>query len=200
MTPLLVVVIVVIMCAIFFFLALAASLLAALVFWYAPALEGTILALTASDIAWTLRQMPIYPAWWPGHEGQPPKKKLVMLAINPVEKPEYFCGFAPTRRAILTPDRNGGLKLDLSDRFIIEKLIRRLEDEAHEVFIVFVETARPGMQKILPSSRYTKRGLKWYDMRPPINLPVGHCKVPSSPKPAYFLLTRRSGTISPRLR
>jgi hypothetical protein len=84
MTALLVVVIAVVVCAILFFLVLGVSMLAALVFWYAPALQGTILALTASDIAWTLRQMPVYPAWWPGHEAQPPKKKLVMLAINPI--------------------------------------------------------------------------------------------------------------------
>jgi hypothetical protein len=198
MTPLLVVVIALIVCAILFFLVLGASLLATFVFWYAPALEGTVLALTASDIAWTLRQMPIYPAWWPGRETQPPKKKLVMLAVNPTEDPTYFCGFDPLHRSMFTSDRSGGLRLDLTDRFLVEQLIHRLEDESLKVFIVFVESSEPGTRKILAGSRFLKRGQRWYDLRPPANFPLGR-KVPSSPHPADYLLTRRGRPISPRL-
>ena len=198
MTPLLVVVTAVIICAIFFFLVLAASLLAALLFWYAPALQGTILALTASDIAWTLRQMPVYPAWWPGHEPQTPKKRLVMLAINPIEKPEYFCGFDPLHRSLFTPDRSAGLRLNLIDRFLVEHLIHKLEDEALKVFVVFGETSRPGTVKVLPASRFLKRSQKWYDLRAPANFPLGP-GVPTRPHPADFLQDRRSRPISPRL-
>jgi hypothetical protein len=195
MTALLVVVSV---CAILFFFMLAASLLAALAFWWVPALEGTILALTASDIVWMLRQMPVYPTWWHSHETKRRKKDLVMLAVNSSEKPKYFCGFDPLHRSVFTSERGEGLRLDLIDRFLVEKLIHKLEDEALEVFIVFVETSRPGTRKVLAGSRFLKRGQKWYDLRPPANFPAGR-KVSSNPRPADCLLARRSGPISPRL-
>ena len=194
MTPLLVVVIAVIVCAILFFLALAASLLTALVFWYVPALEGTILALTASDIAWTLRQMPIYPAWWPGRDTQLPKKKLVMLVLNPSQEPTYFCGFDPLHRSMFTSDRSGGLRLDLTDKFLVGRLIHKLEDESLEVFIVFAEAPRRGTRKVLAGSRFLKRGQQWYDLRPPADFPLGR-EVPSSPHPADYLLARRGRPI-----
>jgi hypothetical protein len=167
-------------------LVLTASLLALVVFRFAPALNGTILALTTSDLGWMLRQMPLYPAWWPGRGPKKCEKKMVMLALNPIEKAEYFSGFDTIHKPMFTSDKSMGLQFDFADRFAIERLIRRLEDDALEVFLVFVETPT-GTRKILAASRYTKRGLHWYDLRPPVNYPTGPHRVVNRPHPMYLL-------------
>jgi hypothetical protein len=198
MNSLVILAVVVFVTAIVVILVLSASLLALVVFRFAPALNGTILALTTSDIGWMLRQMPLYPAWWPWRGPKKREKKMVMLALNPIEKAEYYSGFDAIHKPMFTSDKSMGLQFDFADRFAIERLIRRLEDDALEVFLVFVET-RTGTRKILAASRYTKRGLHWYDLRPPINYPTGPHKVPIRPHPMY-LLGHQKQTVSPRPR
>jgi hypothetical protein len=140
MTPLLVVVVAVFVCAIFFLLVLVASLLAAFAFWCAPALEGTILALTASDIARMLRQMPTYPAWWHRHGVPPPKPIFGILALNPVAKqPEYMFAINPMHQPVFTTNRDQALRVNCADRFLIQKLLRMAEDDGLNMFLVLAE-------------------------------------------------------------
>jgi hypothetical protein len=198
MNSLVVLAVVVFMTAIVVIIVLSASFLALVVFRFAPSLNGTILALTLSEIDWMLRRMPLYPGWWPGRGTKKREKKMIMLALNPIEKAEYFSGFDAIHKPIFTSDKNIGLQFDFADRFAIERLIRRLEDDGLEVFLVFVETPK-GTRKIVAASWYTKRGLHWYDLRPPVNYPIGPHKVPTSPHPMYFL-GRQKQTVSPRPR
>jgi len=202
MNPLMVAGTVVLVFAMVVTLAFAASALALLAFRLAPALSGTILALTTSDIAWMLRQMPLYPAWWPGRELKQREKKFVMLALNPVERPEYFCGFDQLHRPLFTPNKGAGLRYDLADRLPIEFLIRRLQDEHVDVFIMFVEKSRTTTPRVLLGSRYMKHGLKWYDLRPPRDFPPGRRKTPSETPPLHLLVSPRASkqTVSPRPR
>jgi|HubBroStandDraft_6_1064221.scaffolds.fasta_scaffold15270_5 hypothetical protein len=198
MNSLVILAVVVFVTAIVVIIVLSASLLALVVFRFAPALNGTILALTTSDIGCMLRQMPLYPAWWPGRGPKKREKKMVVLALNPIEKAEYFSGFDAIHKPMFTSDKNMGLQFDFADRFAIERLIRKLEDDALEVFLVFFETPI-GTRKILAASRYTKRGLHWYDLRPPVNYPTRPHEVPSNPHPMYLLGHQKQAT-SPRPR
>jgi hypothetical protein len=165
MNSFMVVGVVVFACAFVCALGFAASLLAVVAFRFAPSLGGTILALTTSDVAYMLRQMPVYPVWWPGREAQPPKKIFVMLAVNPINKPHYFCGFDPLHRAVFTSDKENGMKLDFGDRFVVRRVVSKLEDEGLEIFIVFNKPFRPGARKLLVASRRDKKlGTKWFDL------------------------------------
>lgn len=65
-------------------LVFAADLLAAIAFHYLPALEGTVLAFTASDFVRLLRAMPALPKWWPGLQSDMHKPILVAFAQNPL--------------------------------------------------------------------------------------------------------------------
>jgi hypothetical protein len=200
MNPLVIAGVVLFVIAILFILTLAASLLALAAFRLAPSLNGTILALTTSDIASILRRMPVYPAWWPGHEVRQCKPKTVMLALNPTEKGEYFSGFDPIHRPMFTPDKSEGVRFDFADRLPIENLIRRFRDDGVELFIVFVESSRTGARKIISGSKYTK-GRQWYDLRPP-DCPAhvrGEYKAPSTLRPVYRLGHQAEG-ISQRPR
>jgi hypothetical protein len=163
MTPLLVVVIAVFMCASFLILLLAASLLAALVFRFAPTLQGTLLALTSSDIARMMRQMPTYPAWWHRHGVPPPNPIFGILALNPVAKqPEYLFGFNPLHQPVFTTNRDQALKVNCADKFVIAKLLRITEDEGLNVFLVLAKgqvgrNALPGEAGRLSRVPRTKR-------------------------------------------
>jgi hypothetical protein len=150
MTPLFFVVIVVFMCAIFLMLVVAASLLAALVFRFAPTLQGSLLALTASDTIRMLRRMPTYPAWW-YRRGmiKPPNPILVMLALNPLKRPEYLYIFDPLHRPLFTPNRDEAMKIDFSDRFLLERIVRRVEDNRLDVFVVLAEGGRAIVPKLV---------------------------------------------------
>jgi hypothetical protein len=189
MNSLIIVGVVVFACAMVFILGLAASLLAVVAFRFAPSLNGTILALTTSDIAYMLRQMPVYPIWWPGREAQAPKKTFVMLAVNPIEKSQYFCGFDPLHRTLFSSDKKNGIKLDLGDKFVIQRVMNKLEDEGLEIFIVFDKLSRPGAPKFLAASRRNKkRGMKWFDFsHPTLPFVILVDKVPNTPDPLAFL-------------
>jgi hypothetical protein len=140
MNPLIVVMIVVFVCATFLMLLVAASLFAALVFRFAPMLQGTLFALTASDVGRMLRQMPTYPAWWHRHGIPPPKPIFGLLALNPVGKqPEYLFGFNPLHQPVFTTNRDQALRVNCADKFAIEKLLRMTEDEGLNVFLVLAE-------------------------------------------------------------
>jgi hypothetical protein len=143
MTPFIVVVFAVFVCAILFILILAASLLAALVFRFAPTLQGSLLALTTSDTVRMLRQMPTYPAWW-YRRGmiKPPNPILVLLALNPLKRPEYLYMFDPLHRPLFTPNKDEAMKIDFSDRFLLERIVRRVEDNCLDVFLVLAEGGR----------------------------------------------------------
>lgn len=204
MNVLTIVAVVVFVTAITVILMLSASLLALITFRLAPSLNGTILALTTSDVAWMLRQMPVYPAWWPGREPKQREKKLVILALNRVEKPEYFSGFDPLHRSMFTPDKCQGIRFDFADRFALEKAIHILADDGLEVFLVFVET-RPGMRPILAASRYMKRSRNWCGSNPPESLPLGGREVRRHPiyrpPPMYLVASRLSKKgVPPRSR
>lgn len=140
MTPLYVVIIAVFVCVTLLMLLVAASLLAALVFRFAPTLQGTFFGLTASDLARMLRQMPTYPAWWHRH-GIPPQMPILgMLALNPVGKQaEYLFGFNPLHQPVFTTNRDQALRVNCADKFAIEKLLRMTEDDGLNVFLVLAQ-------------------------------------------------------------
>ena len=150
-------------CATVFILMLAASLLAFVAFRFAPSLNGTILALTTSDVGYMLRQMPVYPAWWPGREAEEPKTTLVSLAVSPVKNPQYFFGFDHLHRSMFCPEKERGIKFDFGDKFVIRQVIHRLGDEGLEIFIVFDKPSRSGPPRIVAASDCRK----WYDPRQP---------------------------------
>ena len=140
MTPLVAVGIAVFVCGIVFTLVVAASLLAALVFRFAPAVQGTALALTTSDIARMLRQMPTYPAWWHRHGVPPPTPIFGILALNPVGgQAEYMFAINPMHQLVFTTDRSQARRVDCADRFLIEKLLRMAADDGLNVFLVLAE-------------------------------------------------------------
>jgi hypothetical protein len=177
----------------------AACAMVAMVLRFAPALNGTIFTLTTADLWWNLRHMPVYPQWWPGLEPKQREKKFVMLVLNPMEKPEYYCGFDPLRHwPLFHPDKSAGLRFDFADRFAIGKAIRILEDDGLEVSLEFVET-HPGARRVLAASRYTNRGLHWYELRPPADFPTAQRKVPSGSHPMY-LFSHQKQTVPPRPR
>src|SRR5580704_8607263 len=123
MNAFLVVVVVVFVCAIVLLLGFAAALLAAIMFHFMPKLQGTVLALTGSDISQAVQRMPIYPSWWHHREVQPQKPKFVSLALNHQGQTEYMYAFDPLHRPLFKPDRTAAMRLDSQDKFLIQRLM-----------------------------------------------------------------------------
>jgi hypothetical protein len=164
MTPFTVVVIAVFLFATFLMLVVAASLLAALVFRFVPTLQGSLLALTASDMGRMLRQMPTYPAWWHRHGVQRQKPIFGLLALNPMGKqPEYMFAINPLHQPVFTTNRDKALRINCADKFLIEKLLRMAEDECLTVFLVLAE--RQVGRKALPGEAGRMSRVRW-NLRP----------------------------------
>jgi hypothetical protein len=187
MNPLVVVGISLLICAILFIFLLLASLLAAFIFRYAPSLEGTMLSLTPSDLARTLRQMPVYPAWWHPPGVPPPKRTLVLIVVNPEKKAGYLCGFDPLHRPLFSSNRNEGLQFDFEDIFAIERLYFKLEDECFYPFIVPVDLA---MFRASGRRRLKRRRTMHSYLSPPLGFPPGGQKFPARVEPVHAFLDR----------
>jgi hypothetical protein len=116
----------------------AASLLCALILRFVPALQGTVLTLTMSDIGGALRRMPIYPTWWRRRGGRSRKPIPVMLASENTlwKRREYLCAFDEQHTPLFTPYRSKAKLFDLRDRFQIETIMRKAEDNRPNVFLV----------------------------------------------------------------
>src|SRR5262249_21377067 len=105
----------------------AASLLALVVFRFAPSLQGSVLALTASDMVRVVRSMPLYPSWW-RHSGPDPSKQMpVIFALNPLRGTEYLYGFDPLHHPLFSSKRAEATRFNLGDRFAIERVFQRLD-------------------------------------------------------------------------
>jgi hypothetical protein len=154
-------------CAIVLLLVFAAGLLAAIMFHFVPKLQGTVLALTGSDISDALRRMPMYPPWWHHREVQPQKPKFVSLALNHLGQTEYMYAFDPLHRPLFKPDRAAAMRLDSHDKFLIKKLVLRAEDDALDVFVV------PAAQAESPETQngHAGRARTYFGLVPPSDIP-----------------------------
>jgi len=80
---------------------------------------------------------------------KPPNPILVMLALNPLKRPEYLYIFDPLHRPLFTPNRDEAMKIDFSDRFLLERIVRRVEDNRLDVFVVLAEGGRAIVPKLV---------------------------------------------------
>jgi hypothetical protein len=167
MNTFLVVAAVVFVCAIVLLLGFAAALLAAVIFHFVPNLQGTVLALTGSDISQALRRMPMYPSWWHHREVQPQKPKFVSLALNHLGQTEYMYAFDPLHRPLFKPDRTAAMRLDSQDKFLIQRLMLRAEDDALDVYVV------PAAQMKCPQTKNGQpgRAKTYFGLVPPRDIP-----------------------------
>jgi hypothetical protein len=168
MNTLLVGAVVVFVCAIvLLFLVLIAAAFTAVIFYFVPNLEGTVLALTGSDISQALRRMPIYPSWWHHPEVQSHKPKFVSLAVNHLGHTEYMYAFDPLHRPLFNPDRTAAMRLDCKDKFLIQRLMLRAEDGALDVFVV------PAGETNYPETKngHAGRARTYFGLVPPRDIP-----------------------------
>jgi|SRR5580658_3686148 hypothetical protein len=167
MNALVVVAAVAFVCAIIFLLVFAAALLAAIMFHFVPKLQGTVLALTGSDVSQALRRMPMYPSWWHSREVKTQKPKFVSLALNHLGQTEYMYAFDPLHRPLFKPDRTAAMRLDSHDKFLIERLVLKAEDDALHVFVV------PAAQVKCPETKNGHAGRlhTYFGLVPPRDIP-----------------------------
>ena len=167
MNTFLVVAVVAFVCAILLLLGFAAALLAAIMFHFVPKLQGTVLALTGSDISQALRRMPTYPSWWHHREVEPQKPKFVSLALNHLGQTEYMYAFDQLHRPLFKPDKAAAMRLDSHDKFLIKTLVRRAEDDALDVCVVPAAQAKcPGAK-----SGHPRRANTYFGLVPPRDIP-----------------------------
>ncbi len=154
----------IVVCAIvLLFLLLVAALFAAAMFHFVPKLQGTVLALTGSDISQALRRMPTYPSWWHRRDSQSHKPEFVFLALNDRGQTEYMYAFDPLHHPLFQPDRSAALRLDSKDKFLIERLILRAQDNKLDVFLA------PAAEKECPETKIGRpgRGRTYLGLVPP---------------------------------
>jgi hypothetical protein len=186
MNPLVVVGLSLFICAILFIFLLLASLLGALIFRYAPSLEGTILSMTPSDVIRTLRQMPVYPAWWHSRRVPVLKQTLVLIVINPEKNAGYLRGFDPLHHPIFSANRNEGMQFDFEDLFALKALNSKLEEEGLYAFLAPLDL-----------SMFRATGRRWRRrtrlssyLSPPLDLPIRGAKLPKRAEPVTGFLDR----------
>ncbi len=188
MNTLMIVGVVVFVCVVFFWLVIAASFFAALVFRFLPTLQTSVLGVTALDITRAIRQMPTWPVWWYKRGNQPRMPRLVLLALNSMNHTEYLYAFDPLHRLLFTPDRSVAMRLDFDDKFLIETLVRKAEEDCLSVFFMLAGGTRRQEPKL--------RNLGW--QRPLIRLvpprdipqPTGAGVADRSHRPDAFLAER----------
>jgi hypothetical protein len=167
MNTLLAVAVVAFVCAILLLLVFTAALFAAVILHFVPNLQGTVLALTGSDISQALRRMPTYPSWWHHCEVQPQKPKFVSLALDHQGQMQYMYAFDPLHRPLFKPDRAAAMRFDSHDKLLIKTLVLRAEDDDLDVFVV------PAVQAKGPQTKNGHAGdaRTYFGLVPPRDIP-----------------------------
>jgi hypothetical protein len=124
-------------CAMLCILIFAATLLAGLISRLLPALHGTFLWFTLSDVGRALRRMPLLPRWLRRRAKEPLNSVKVMLALNPTGRhPEYLKAFDPRDHLLFTRDRRSAMLFDPADTYAMKTLRRKLDDNTADLFLV----------------------------------------------------------------
>jgi hypothetical protein len=152
---------------ILFALSLLAGLVVTLAFRLVPSLGGTVLALTPSDLFRKIHQWQVLRAKRHNLEAAINRPIFVMFArarLGRLDSIDYLCAFKPGSDARFTMDRSEAMRLNYSDRFAIDRVVTRMEDERQSVILVFDNSKDRGRFR-----RHMDQCSKW--LRMPTEIP-----------------------------